>query len=218
VVRATREAFFALLAPAILLGGILSGVFTPTECAAVAALYALILGLFVYREFELSDLPRLILDTVETTGVVMALVMAAALFGWCLSVSRLPQTLGVLLVGIAHEPWVLLLIVNLVLLVVGLFMEAIAAMLLLIPILVPPAMLLGIDPIQFGVLFVLNLMIGTITPPVGVVLFVTAKVADVPYERLARAVLPFLVPLLLVLLAVTFVPPLTTTLGRLAAG
>jgi tripartite ATP-independent transporter DctM subunit len=218
VVRATREAFFALLAPAILLGGILSGVFTPTECAAVAALYALILGLFVYREFELSDLPRLILDTVETTGVVMALVMAAALFGWCLSVSRLPQTLGALLVGIAHEPWVLLLIVNLVLLVVGLFMEAIAAMLLLIPILVPPAMLLGIDPIQFGVLFVLNLMIGTITPPVGVVLFVTAKVAEVPYERLARAVLPFLVPLLLVLLAVTFVPPLTTTLGRLAAG
>ena len=151
--------------------------FTPTEAAAVAVVYALVLGLFVYREFRLADLPQLILDTVETTGVVMALVMTASLLGYCISVSRLPQEFGGWLTSLTTNPLVYLLIVNVLLLVVGCFMEALAAMLVLIPILVPPAIKLGIDPVQFGLVFVLNLMIGTITPPVGVVLYVTAKVA-----------------------------------------
>jgi tripartite ATP-independent transporter DctM subunit len=216
--RAAREALWAILAPVLLLAGMLGGVFTPTEAAAVAAFYALLVGLLVYREFRLSDLPRLVLDTLETTGVVMALVMTAALFAWCLSVSRLPQAVSAALVGGIGDPLLFLLLLNLVLLVVGCVMEAIAAILLLVPIFVPPALALGIDPVQLGVVFVLNLMIGTITPPVGVVLFVTANVARLPFETVARAVLPFLVPLLLVLLAITLVPALTTWLPGLLIG
>lgn len=214
--RSALGALWALLAPVLLLAGMLGGVFTPTEAAAVAAFYALLVGLLVYREIRLADLRRLALDTLETTGVVMALVMTASLLAWCLSVSRLPQTLSVWLVDLTGDPLLFLLLLNLVLLVVGCLMEAIAAILLLVPIFVPPALALGIDPIQLGVVFVLNLMIGTITPPVGVVLFVTANVARLPFEVVARAVLPYLVPLLLVLLAITLLPPLTTWLpGRL---
>jgi tripartite ATP-independent transporter DctM subunit len=213
-----RRAFFALMAPVVLIGGMMSGVFTPTEAAAVAAFYALILGLFVYRDLDWRDLPRIVLQTVETTGVVLAIVMAAVLFGWAMAVSRIPQTIGAALAGWSSDPLVILLIVNLLLLVVGCFMEAIGAMLVLIPILVPVAMQVGIDPIQFGVIFVLNLMIGTVTPPVGMVLFVVAKVSETPLERVTRATLPFLVPLLAVLGAITLWPPLTTWLPRLVFG
>jgi len=215
---AFKGAFWALMAPFVLFGGLFSGIFTPTEAAAVAVVYALALGLFVYREFSLKDLPRLIVDTVETSGVVMALVMAASLLGYCISVSRLPQEFGATLTHLTQNPFVYLVIVNLLLLVVGCFMEALAAMLVLIPILVPPALALGIDPVHFGLIFVLNLMIGTITPPVGVVLYVTAKVAQVPFDRMARAVLPYLVPLIAVLVLCTFWPPLTTFLPKLLLG
>ena len=215
---AFKGAFWALMAPFVLFGGLFSGIFTPTEAAAVAVVYALALGLFVYREFSLKDLPRLIVDTVERSGVVMALVMAASLLGYCISVSRLPQEFGETLTQLTRNPFVYLVIVNLLLLVVGCFMEALAAMLVLIPILVPPALALGIDPVHFGLIFVLNLMIGTITPPVGVVLYVTAKVAQVPFDRMARAVMPYLVPLVAVLVLCTFWPPLTTFLPKLLLG
>jgi tripartite ATP-independent transporter DctM subunit len=215
---AFRRAFWALMAPVVLFGGLLSGVFTPTEAAAVAVTYALVLGLFVYRDFRLADLPRVILDTVETTGVVMALVMTASLLGYCISVSRLPQVFGSALTALTATPLLYLLICNVLLLVVGFFMEALAAMLVLIPILVPPALALGIDPVQFGLVFVLNLMIGTITPPVGVVLYVTAKVANVSFEAIVRSTMPFLLPLFIVLAMITLWPPLTTWLPGVLLG
>jgi tripartite ATP-independent transporter DctM subunit len=213
--RAFKGAFWALMTPVILFAGLFGGVFTPTEAAGIAVAYALVLGFAIYREFRLSDLPRIFLETVETTGVVLALVMAASLMAYCLSLSQVPQVAGAFLASITTNPLVYLMIVNVVLLVVGCFMEGIAAMLILIPILVPPAMKLGIDPIQFGLVFVLNLMIGTITPPVGVVLFVTARVAGISFERVTRATMPFLIPLLAVLAAITLWPPLTTWLPSL---
>ncbi len=216
--RKFREAFWALMTPVVLLAGMVSGVFTPTEAAAVATLYALILGLFVYRSFSVKALPRLILDTVETTGVVMALVMAAKLLGWCLAISRIPQIVGMALTTWTTSPLAYLLIVNMLLLIVGCFMEGIAAMLILIPILVPVAMKLGIDPVHFGVVFVLNLMIGTVTPPVGVVLYVVANIARISFERMSRAIVPFLIPLLVVLAGITVWPPLTTLLPQLLIG
>jgi tripartite ATP-independent transporter DctM subunit len=216
--RAFREAFWALMTPLILFAGLFGGVFTPTEAAAISVAYALVLGLAIYREFDLADLPQIILDTVETTGVVMALVMTASLMAYCLSLSQVPQAAGAFLTGLTDNPLVYLMIVNVILLVVGCFMEAIAAMLILVPILVPTAMKLGIDPTQFGLIFVLNLMIGTITPPVGVVLYVTAKVAGISFERVTRATLPFLVPLLAVLAAITVWPPLTTWLPGIVLG
>ena len=139
----------------------------------------------------MRQLPRLILDTIETTGVVMALVMAAKLLGWCLAISRIPQIVGVTLTTWTANPLVYLLIVNVLLLIVGCFMEGIAAMLILIPILVPVAMKLGIDPVHFGLVFVLNLMIGTVTPPVGVVLYVVSNIANISFERMSRAIVPF---------------------------
>ncbi|MGH8852278.1 MAG: TRAP transporter large permease [Casimicrobiaceae bacterium] len=213
--RKFREAFWALMTPVVLLVGMLTGVFTPTEAAAVATLYAMILGLFVYRSFSIARLPRLILDTVETTGVVMTLVMVAKLLGWCLAISRIPQLAGQALTSWTTNPIVYLLIVNLLLVFVGCFMEGIAALLILIPILVPVAMKLGIDPVHFGLIFVLNLMIGTVTPPVGVVLYVVSNIAKISFERISRAIVPFLIPLLVVLAAVTLWPPLTTWLPNL---
>ena len=215
---AFRHAFWALMTPVLLLGGIFGGVFTPTEAAVVAAAYALFIGVVVYRDFSIGDLPRVIVETVETTGVVMALVMTASLMSWALTIAQIPQIVGQTLAESITNPLYFLLIVNLVLIGVGLFMEAIAAMLILIPVLVPVANSLGIDPTQFGIVFVLNLMIGTITPPVGVVLFVTARVAGTPFESLVRAILPFLFPLIIVLVLITLFPALTTWLPSLVFG
>jgi tripartite ATP-independent transporter DctM subunit len=215
---AYRRAHWALMTPVILFGGMIAGIFTPTEAAGVATVYALILGLFVYRDFSLDDLPRLIVDTVETTGVVLALVMTASALGWCLSISRIPQTVGPMIVDLVGHPLLFLLAVNILLLVVGCFMEALAAMLILIPILTPAAAQFGIDPIQFGLIFVLNLMIGTVTPPVGVVLFVTSKIAGISFEAMSRAIVPWLLPLLAVLMAVTLWPPLTVWLPSVVMG
>ncbi len=215
--RAFQEAFLSLLTPVILLGGIFSGMFTPTEAAAVAAFYALLLGFF-YHELTLKDLPGIILQTIETNAVVMALVMTASLFGWVITRAQAPQMMGKFLVGISSSPLLILLIINLFLLFVGCFMEAIAAQMILIPILLPVVLKLGINPIHFGVMMVLNLMIGTLTPPIGVVLYVTAKVADISFEEVTRATLPFLVPLLIVLLLITLFPQLTMFLPRMLLG
>jgi TRAP-type C4-dicarboxylate transport system permease large subunit len=144
--------------------------------------------------------------------------MTATALAWCLSLSRIPQMLGPMIVATIGDPLLFLLAVNVALLLVGMVMEAIAAMLVLVPILVPAAAGFGIEPVHFGLIFVLNLMIGTITPPVGIVLFVTARVAGLPFDRLSRAILPWLAPLVVVLLAVTLHPPLATWLPRLVLG
>ncbi|PSC06634.1 ABC transporter permease [Alsobacter soli] len=208
----------ALMTPALILGGMFSGVFTPTEAAAAACLWALFLGFVVYRTLEVKDLGPILVDTVETTGLVTVLVMAAGALGWCMSISRLPQTLAPMIVHTIHSPVAFLLLCNLLLLVIGCFMEALAAMLILIPILVPAALSYGIDPTQFGVMVILNLILGTIHPPIGVVLFVVTRIADVSFETMSRAILPWLVPLLLVLAAITLWPPFTTWLPKLVFG
>jgi len=212
--RTFFDCFFAVMTPVVILGGMFSGLFTPTEAAAVACLYALFLGFVVYRTLEWKQLGPILIDTAETTGVVMALEMAAATFGWCISISRLPQALTPMMLETIQSPIAFLLLVNVFLLVVGCFMEALAAMLILIPILAPAAASYGIDPVQFGVIVVLNLIIGTVTPPVGVVLFVITRIAEISFETLARAILPWLIPLMAVLLAITLWPPLTTWLPQ----
>ena len=215
LIKALRESFWALLTPVILLGGMFSGYFTPTEAAAVACIYALFLGLVVYRTLAWKALPGLLIDTAETSGLVLVLVMAAGALGWCMSISRVPQTLAPAIVHAIAHPLAFLLVCNLVLLVVGCFMEALAALLILIPILVPAAHSFGIDPVQFGLIMIFNLILGTIHPPIGVVLFVTARIANISYETISRAILPWLIPLLVVLAAITVWPPLTTWLPHL---
>lgn len=216
--KAFVDCFFAVMTPVVILGGMFSGWFTPTEAAAVACLYALFLGFVVYRTLHWKQLGPILVDTAVTTGVVTVLVMSAAALGWCISISRVPQTLTPLILDLIQSPLVFLLLVNVMLLIIGCFMEALAAMLILIPILAPAAASYGIDPVQFGVMVVLNLIIGTVTPPVGVVLFVVTRIADIRFEVMARAILPWLVPLLVVLAAITLFSPLTLWLPTAMRG
>jgi tripartite ATP-independent transporter DctM subunit len=206
------------MTPVILFGGMLIGVFTPTEAAFAAAVYALVLGLFVYREITWRELPRLFLDTVETNAVVLMLVMTASLFGWVLARAQVPQQLGAWMLGSTRDPLTILLVINLFLLVVGCFMEALAAMIILVPVFLPVIQSVGIDPVHFGLVMVLNLMIGTLTPPVGIVLYVVARVANLPFETVTRATAPFLIPLIAVLGLITVFPELVLFLPRLVLG
>jgi tripartite ATP-independent transporter DctM subunit len=188
---AFKDTIWALLAPVILLGGMFSGLFTPTEAAAVADLYALFLGFVVYRTLRIKDLPAILINTAETTGIVMVLVMVAGALGWCMSISRIPQSLTPIILATIHEPLVFLFAANVILLVIGCFMEALAALLILIPILVLARQLRHHRSVRIIMIF--NLVLGTIHPPIGVVLLVMAH-ADVIPGAIARSA--WLVPLL----------------------
>jgi tripartite ATP-independent transporter DctM subunit len=214
----SRKAFLSLMTPVILFGGMMIGIFTPTEAAFAAATYALILGLFVYREIAWRKLPRLFLDTVETNAVVLMLVMTASLLGWVLARAQAPQMLGSWILGTTTNPLAILLMINVFLLIVGCFMEALAAVIVLVPVFLPVIKAVGIDPVHFGLVMVLNLMIGTLTPPVGIVLFVVARVAKLPFEAVTRATAPFLIPLIAVLLLITVFPELVLFLPRVIFG
>ncbi len=217
-VTKTRQAFLSLMTPVILFGGMMIGVFTPTEAAFIAASYALVLGVFVYREISWRELPRIFLDTVETNAVVLMLVMTASLMGWVLTRAQVPQQLGTLILGTTRNPLIILLMINIFLLIVGCFMEALAALIILVPVFMPVIQSVGIDPVHFGLVMVLNLMIGTITPPVGIVLFVVARVANLPFEVVTKATAPFLIPLIVVLVLITIFPPLVLWLPNLIFG
>lgn len=214
----TRKAFLSLMTPVILFGGMMVGVFTPTEAAFIAASYALVLGVFVYREISWRQLPRLFLDTVETNAVVLMLVMTASLMGWVLTRAQVPQQLGTLILGTTRNPLIILFMINIFLLIVGCFLEALAAMIILVPVFMPVIQSVGIDPVHFGLVMTLNLMIGTLTPPVGIVLFVVARVANLPFEAVTRATAPFLIPLIAVLILITVFPPMVLWLPNLIFG
>jgi tripartite ATP-independent transporter DctM subunit len=213
--RTGAAAFLALLTPVIIVGGIMLGVFTATEASIVAVFYAGILGLFVYRTLDLRGLGRVLFDTVETTAVILLVVAAASAFAWVLTAERVRQMGADLLLSVTDRTWLILILINLLLLVVGLFLEPVAAITILVPVLLPVAREIGLDPVQLGVMMVLNLMIGLMTPPVGVILFILARITKQPVMAVARASLPFMIPLGLALLAVTFVPALTLFIPRL---
>jgi tripartite ATP-independent transporter DctM subunit len=269
----------ALMTPAIIIGGMSFGIFTPTEAAVAACMWALFLGLLFYpltSQLEEIGIPlgrilslmtvilavgcllaylgvadpvravlgaillnitgcvvaygylthvrkivptyppmtfarffKVSMDTIETTAAVLIIVGAASLFGWVLTTARVTEAITEVLLGISRDPLVLLIIINILLLIVGCFMETIAAISILVPVLMPAVVQAGIDPVQFGVIMVLNLMIGLLTPPVGMVLFILARVANISFDRTVRAVIPFLIPLLLVLILITVFPSIT---------
>ncbi len=210
-----RRAFLSLLTPIIIVGGILTGAFTPTEAAVAACAWAMFLGLIVYRTLNWRRFLRVSYDTIETTAVVLLVVGAAAIFAWILTSNRVPETVAALLLAASDRPWVILLLINFILIVVGCFMETVAAITIMVPVLLPVALEIGIDPVHFGVIMVLNLMLGLLTPPVGMVLYVLSRIARIPFERAVVGTAPFLVPLVLVLLLITFVPSITMWLPTL---
>jgi len=204
--------------PVIILGGIFSGIFTPTEAAAVACLYAFIVGMFVYRELTWSQLPKIIFDSARMTGSALLIVAIAAPLGWILTKEQVPGLVAEAIQTISDNPVVILLLINLMLLVLGAFMEMIAALIILVPILLPIVTALGMDPVHFGIVVAINLTIGMITPPVGISLFIGATIARIRPERLAIANTPFLIVSVLVLLAITFLPEVVMLIPNLYGG
>ncbi len=199
-----KGAFLPLLTPAIIVGGIATGAFTPTEAAVAAATYALILGVVVYRSLTWRHIVRVSMDTIITSGAILMIVASAAVFAWILTANQVAVILGDALLGLTSNKQMLLLIMMLIVLAIGLFMETIAAITILVPVLLPIAVSVGIDPVHLGIILIMNLMLGLLTPPVGMVLFVLSEVSGVKFERCVAATMPFLVPLVIVLLALTF--------------
>jgi tripartite ATP-independent transporter DctM subunit len=209
------SAVMALMAPVILIGGMTLGWFTPTEAAMAAVIWALFLGLVRYRSMTFKALTKATFDTIETTASVLFIVTAASIFAWLLTTSQAAQLLADWILGFTQNKWVFLLLVNLLILIVGCFIDTIAAITILVPILLPIVLKLGIDPIHFGLIMTLNLMIGLLHPPLGMVLFVLARVAKLSVERTTVAILPWLIPLFMALIAITYIPEITLWLPRM---
>jgi len=203
---ALKRAALALLMPLVVIGGIYGGVFTPTEASAVAVFYALAVGLIFYRELKLGDLPSILRQTMLSTSVIMFIIAAAALFSFILTRAGIPAAIGAFAADVFTNKWMFLLAVNVLLLMVGMFIETSAAILVLAPILTPIAMSFGVDPVHFGVIVVVNLALGMCTPPLGVNLFAACAVARISLDRIVPALLPFILVIFGCLMAITYLP------------
>lgn len=207
--QSTKEAFWGLMTPVIILGGIYGGIFTPTEAAGIAVIYAFIVGVFIHKELKVSELPKVLVDTAISSAVVMLIVSSAAVFSWLLANQNIPTMMAQWFLGISRDPIIILMLINVLLLITGCFLDAISAMMILVPILVPVVTALGIDITHFGIIMTVNLAIGMVTPPVGVNLYVACSIADISIERISKAVMPFLLASLVALLLITYLPQLS---------
>ena len=205
----------ALFTPVLIIGGIALGVFTPTEAAIAASAYSLFLGVVVYRSITFKQFVAVSLDTMETTAIILFIVAGASIFAWILTLMQVPAMFAQMLLAISENPIIVLLMINVVLFIIGFFMETIAAITIMVPVLLPVAVQIGVDPVHLGIFMILNLMIGLLTPPVGMVLYVLSRVAKMPFEDAARATAVFIIPLVVVLLLVTFIPQISLWLPNL---
>ena len=209
------RAFLPLMTPVIIIGGIVTGLFTPTESAIAAAVYALVLGLVIYRTISFDGLMKATMETVETTSSILMIVAGATVFAWILAENQFAATFAGSLLSISTDPTLVLLMIMALVFFIGFFMETLAAIIVLVPVIIPVAAEVGIDPVHLGIVVILNLMIGLLTPPVGMILYVLSNVAKVPFGVCVRSTAIFLVPLILVLFLLVLFPPLTTWLPDL---
>lgn len=212
---AFKRALLALLMPFVVIGGIYGGVFTPTEASAVAVFYALVVGLVFYREIGLRDLPDIFRQSLVSTAIIMLIIAAASLISFLISYSGAPSQIAAWMTGLFDERWAFLLAINVLLLVVGMFVETSAAIIVLAPIFMPIALQFGVDPVHFGLIMVVNLALGMITPPLGVNLFAACTVAKIPLDRIVGSLLPFVGVVFLCLMIVTYVPEVSLFLRDL---
>lgn len=212
--RVFLDAVPSLLLIVIVIGGIIGGVFTATEGSAIAVIYSLLLS-FIYRAIKIKDLPKILLDSTRTTAIVIFMIGVSSIMSWVMAFTNIPGMIAEALLGFTDNPILIILIMNLILLIIGTFMDPTPAVLIFTPILLPVAMSLGIDPVHFGIIMVFNLCIGTITPPVGPVLFVGCKVANLKIESVIRPLLPFYAVAVIMLIVVTFIPEISLTIPRL---
>jgi C4-dicarboxylate transporter DctM subunit len=210
-----RDSIWGLLLIVIILGGIYGGIFTPTEAAAVAAVYAFLVAIFIYRDIGLKDVPRVLVDAGRVTVMLMFIIANALLFAYVLTTERIPQALAEQIVSWGMAPWEFLVVVNIMLLIAGNFMEPTGIILILLPILFPISQRMGIDPVHLGIIVTVNMEIGMVTPPVGLNLFVTSGITGMSIMQVVRAALPWLSVLLVFLVIVTYVPQLSLWLPRL---
>jgi len=210
-----KDAILALMMPAIIIGGILGGIFTPTEAAVVAVCYAFLVSFLIYREIRWKDLKKVLIDSVVTTSIIMFVIANSAILGWILAHQQVPQSIAQIFLSISSNKWVILLLINVFLLFVGTFMETTASLIILTPILLPLAIKVGIDPIHFGLVMVLNLVIGLITPPLGVCLFIACSIAKITLDQIVKAILPFLIAAISILFLVTYIPELSLWIPRM---
>ncbi|WP_152657206.1 TRAP transporter large permease [Oceanobacillus sp. CFH 90083] len=206
------KAIIPLFTVVIIIAGIVGGVFTPTEAGAIACVYALFLGMFVYKKIKILDLPGIFLDGAKITATVMIVVIGASVFGKVLTYERIPQMLVDFLITITDNQYLLLLLITLLLLVLGTFLDPTPIILLVAPILFPVILQIGIDPIHFGMIFIITMAIGQITPPVGVVLFTAQSIAKIPIEQIIRSLVPLWGVMIVILLLVIFIPAISTTI------
>ncbi|HJV11219.1 MAG TPA: TRAP transporter large permease, partial [Burkholderiales bacterium] len=214
--RDFKPALPAILAPVILIAGMLMGYFTPTEIAAVTVSYALLISSLFYRELTWRGLLEAGYETIRSSSGILLIVAVAALFGWILSVEGVPQKLTTLMLQISTNPYVLLMLVNVLLLLVGMFLDSTTAILVIAPIIAKPLIAAGVDPVHLGMVVVFNLMIGLLTPPMGLALFLVADIAKVTMKEVLRELMPYYIPLAITLLLITYVPAITTWIPRLA--
>lgn len=216
--RDMKPALPAILAPVILIVGMLLGYFTPTEIASVTLVYTLLISQFFYRELTMAGLLSAAMETIRASAAILLIVAVAALFGWILSVEQVPQMMTKAMLSISSNPYMLLFLVNILLLLVGMFLDSTTAILVIAPIIAKPLVAMGVDPVHLGMVVVFNLMIGLLTPPMGLALFLVSDIAGVKMKEVLREMLPFYIPLGITLLLITYVPWITTWIPRLALG
>jgi len=215
ILIATYDAFFGLLIPVIIVGGIRFGIFTPTEAGAIAVAYSLIIGFFVHKEIKLKSIPLIINESVIATSVILLIICAASAFGYYLTWERIPIILAEFMTKLSSNPLAILLVINIFLLILGMFVEGTAALILLTPILVPITNSYGIDPVHFGIVFILNLSIAGATPPVGTLMFTTCSISNVKIEDYVKEGYPFILATIFTLLCITYFPIITLLLPNL---
>jgi len=210
------DSIWALLMPVIILGGIYSGIFTPTEAGAVAAVYALIAGLFIYKEMSFRDIKKVLCDSAVGASVIMLIMATVTTFGYVLTMARIPQLIAASLLALTTNKYILLMLFNIIVLIAGCFLNSSAAIALLTPILLPVLKSVGINPYSIGIIFVVNMAIGMITPPVGNCLYVACNISSLKFETVVKAVMPYLIALLASLLAITYIPAISMFLVEIA--
>lgn len=216
--KAFKGSFWALLTPFIIIGGIFSGRFTPTEASVIATVYAIILGFFVYRELTFKSLFASVVEAMKISGVTVLMIMGVEFFGQMIALEQVPIKVAAWFLSFSHNQVILLMLINAMLLFLGTFIEALALLVLLVPILVPVVVSAGVDPVFFGILVILNLMIGILTPPMGMALFVVSRVGNIPVHTITKGVLPFLIPLLITLILMTLFPQIVLFVPNLFLG
>ena len=217
IFKAGKSAFLALLMPVIIIGGIMSGIFTPTESATVAVFYALVVGMFVYKELKLKDIYPALIDCAKSTGQVLVVVAFASLFTWVITVNNIPQTVSAFLSSTIHSKFAMLMVINIILLIAGTFIDTTSAIVIFTPLFLPLVQGFGVDLVHFGMIMAVNLTIGMCTPPLGVCLFVAGSIAKIPLKAQFKELMPLLAVLIIVLLIVTYIPIVTLFLPSLVS-